>query len=123
MNDILQKQGGNRGFGQLANKQIIIVSEVGVFGSDGKRNSAFINGGMFGMNLLYALHYEKIAACILNCSNWPKKDLELRKLCKIKESEEFIAMLTCGNSPENFRLALSKRYNIKEISKVILFIV
>lgn len=110
MNEILIAQGGNRGFGHRADKLIVITAEIGVFGFHGERNSAYIDGGMYAMNLLYSLHYERISACILNCNTWPEKDLELRKLCGIKESEVFIAMITCGIPPENFRIASSKRY-------------
>lgn len=113
MNEILLTQGGNRGFGHLSDKLIVITSELGVFNNNGERNGAFIDGGMYAMNLLYALHYEKIAACILNCSNRIEKDLELRKLCGIKESEVFIAMISCGIPPEEFKIAASKRYDVK----------
>ena len=112
MDKILLVQGGNRGFGHLADKLIVIASEIGVFGSEGERNSGYIDGGMYAMNLLYALHYENIAACIINCSNSKLKDIELRKLCKIKESEVFIAMIVCGIAPEKFKIALSKRNEI-----------
>jgi nitroreductase len=115
INEILLAQGGNRGFGHLADKLIVIAAEIGVFCFDGERNSAYIDGGMYAMNLLYALHYQKIAACILNCSTSPEKDIELRKLCGIKESEVFIAMISCGIPPEKFEIAVSKRYKIDRL--------
>ncbi|MDP4276036.1 MAG: nitroreductase family protein [Bacteroidota bacterium] len=112
INSILIIQGGNRGFGHLVNKLIVITAEVGVFANVGERNESFIDGGIYAMNVLYALHYYKIGACMLNCSNTIEKDLTLRKLCDIRESEVFIAMISCGIPPENFRIALSKRYDL-----------
>lgn len=112
--EILKVQGGNRGFGHLSNKLIVITGELGVFGHSFERNQVFIDGGIYAMNLLYSLHYKKIAACILNCSNTIEKDKRLRKLCSINKSEVFIAMIACGIPPEHFRIASSPRYNIDD---------
>ena len=64
------------------------------------------------MNLLYALHFKKIATCPLNCSTTPEKDKKLRLLCNIPPSEVFIVMIACGIPPDNFKLASSPRYDI-----------
>ncbi|WBL22041.1 nitroreductase family protein [Zunongwangia sp. HRR-M8] len=117
--EILKIQGGNRGFGHLADKLIIVTSELGVFGHSFERNQAFVDGGMYLMNLLYALHFNKIGACPLNCSNTPKKDKILQELCNIPPSEVFICMIACGVPPEEFKLAISPRYDISFTNKVI----
>lgn len=116
---ILDVQGGTRGFGHLADKLIVITSEIGVFSNGGERNQAFIDGGIYAMNLLYSLHHYKIAACILNCSNSITKDVTLRKLCGIKDSEVFIAMISCGMAPPHFKIAVSKRHNIDKTNIII----
>ena len=118
LNEILVLQGGNRGFGHLADKLIIITAEVGVFLSISERNEAYIDGGMYAMNLLYALHHNKIAACILNCSHDVEKDKKMREICNIKDSEVFIAMISCGYIPEKLKVALSKRYSINNTNTV-----
>lgn len=119
LNEILSLQGGNRGFGHLANKLIVITAEVGVFLSIGERHEAYIDGGMYAMNLLYALHHNKLAACILNCSHDVEKDKKMRKICDIKDSEVFIAMISCGYPSENFKIPLSKRYSIEKTNTII----
>ncbi|MGB4415531.1 MAG: nitroreductase family protein [Paludibacter sp.] len=116
--NILEIQGGNRGFGHLTNKLIVIAAEVGVFSNIAERNEAYIDGGIYAMNLLYAIHYQRIAGCILNCSNTIEKDIKLRKICKIKDSEVFIAMIACGIPPETFYVASSKRYNLEKTNKI-----
>ena len=78
----------------------------------GERNDAFVNGGLFLMNLCYALHWEKIAHCILNWSRTPAEDIALRKLIPLKDSETVIALLTCGEAPEEFEIASSPRKDI-----------
>lgn len=117
--NILEIQGGNRGFGHLANKLIVVTSELGVFLYLNERTQAFIDGGMFAMNLLYALHYHKIAACILNCSHSADKDRKMRKACPIKESEVFIAMIVCGQASENFKIALSPRNSLDKYLTIV----
>ncbi len=116
---ILDLQGGNRGFGHLANKLIIITSELGGFNGLRERNAAFIDGGMYAMNLLYAIHFQQIAACPLNCSLDMQKEKTLRKYCNIKDSEVFIMMIACGIPPENFKTAISKRYKLDKTHTII----
>jgi nitroreductase len=113
INEILNIQGGNRGFGHLTNKLIVITAEIGGFANLEERNAAYVDGGIYTMNLLYSLHFNKIAACILNCSNGIDKDVLMRKVCGIKESEVFIAMISCGIPPEKFKIAFSERYNVE----------
>lgn len=117
--EILEIQGGNRGFGHMTNKLIIITGELAVFGHSFERNQVFIDGGMYAMNLLYALHYKQIATCPLNCSTTPEKDKNLRLLCNIPPSEVFIVMIACGIPPENFKLASSPRYDISFTNKFV----
>ncbi|MBI9034689.1 MAG: nitroreductase family protein [Bacteroidales bacterium] len=116
--EILQVQGGNRGFGHLTNKLIVITSETAVFFNSQERNEAFVDGGMYAMNVLYALHHNEIAACTLNCSHTPQKDRLMRKLCCIKKSEVFIGMIACGIPPKNFSIATSKRNTLDEFVKI-----
>jgi nitroreductase len=112
INNILELQGGSRGFGHLTTKLILIAGEVGVFGGVAERYQVYIDGGMYAMNTLYALHEQQIAACILNCSHTPDKDKRMRNICKIRNSEVFIAMIACGIPPANFMVASSKRHEI-----------
>ncbi|MDZ7724275.1 MAG: nitroreductase family protein [candidate division KSB1 bacterium] len=116
---ILSAQGGNRGFGELANKLIVITSELGNYSFLSERNLLFIDGGIYAMNLLYALHYYKIAACILNCSFTKNKEQLMRRLTKIKDSETFVVMISCGFAPKEFKIPISKRYTLENIVNVI----
>lgn len=118
IDQILSIQNGNRGFGHLANKLLIVTAEIGVFANPMERNQAFIDGGIFAMNLLYSIHYHQIVACMLNCSNTPTIDKELRKVCGIKDSEEFIAMISCGVALDEFSVAISPRYSNCDICTI-----
>ena len=119
INKALEIQKGSRGFGHLANKLLVVTSNLEDVLWIGERNDAFINGGLFLMNLCYALHWEKIAHCILNWSRTPEEDMALRTLIPLKDSETVIALLTCGEVPEEFEIASSPRKNIDNIFEVI----
>lgn len=116
---LLEAQGGNKGFGHLTNKLIVITGELGVFSSTNERHQVYTDGGLYAMNLLYALHSNEIAACILNCSFDYKKEEEIKKDFNIKESEVLIAMIACGVAPGEFKIAASLRYSIGKTNKII----
>lgn len=79
-NQVLELQGGNRGFGKLADTVIIISVELVGYRDVKERNNLFVDGGMYAMNLLYALHSYRIGACPLNWCYSTEQDLALRRL-------------------------------------------
>ena len=117
--EILKLQGGSRGFFELANKLIIITNELGVYESTRERKQGYIDGGIYTMNLLYALHYNRVACCVLNCCNSKGNDIKIRNKANIKETEELIVMIACGEAIENFEIASSPRIPIQNFIKII----
>jgi nitroreductase len=111
---LLEEQGGSNGFSHLANKLIIISGELAGFCFSNERYQVYIDCGMYAMNLLYALHYNQVAACILNCSFDYEKELEVKRIAGIKDSEVLIAMIACGEATDDFKIALSHRYGIEK---------
>lgn len=114
---ILQIQGGNRGFGHSADKLLIITADLHDIRWPEERNDLNTNAGIFMMNLLYALHYHKIACCILNWSVPPRIDKTLRSIIEIPESENIVGIIACGQCPEEVRIARSPRKHTMEILK------
>lgn len=112
---VLALQNGNRGFGHLADKLLIVTADLADLAGISERNDAFINGGIFLMNLCYALHYYRVAHCMLNWSTPPATDQTLRKLIPISPAEVIIAILSCGEAPEEFDVATSPRKPIEAI--------
>ena len=111
----IQKGKGNRGFGEDADKLLIITSDLQDIQWIEERNDVFVNGGMFLMNLCYALHFLKVATCILNWSVSVDGDRAIHERVGIPENERIIAMLACGNAPAYFSVAVSKRKDYKSI--------
>lgn len=108
---VLAVQNGNRGFGHLANKLLIVTVDLSGFIGLIERNLAWIDGGIFSMNLLYALHYYGIGACPLNWAVEPEKDRKLHKICDIPENHRIVLVVSCGYPKEEFNHPLSLRYN------------
>lgn len=102
-------QNGNRGFGDYIDKFIIITSDVRYYDRLRERNQANIDGGMYAMNLLYALHSQGIATVPLSGSLNLSQENNLRKIFDIKESENFIMFLGIGNYVDNFKTPISCR--------------
>lgn len=66
----LALQNGNRGFGHLADKLLVLTADLrAVWGAE--RNDIFTNAGIYLMNLCYALHKNRVAHCMLNWSTPP----------------------------------------------------
>ena len=112
---LLALQSGNRGWGHLADKLLIVVANLEGALSVDERNDIFTNGGMFLMNLSYALHYNEVAHCILNWSKSSETDAKIRSLLSLSPSESVIALMTCGEAPAEFDLACSPRKSIDDL--------
>lgn len=116
--NILNIQGGNRGFGHLVSCLVVITYDMSVYFEGIERNTGLVDGGLYCMNLLYFLHYQKLGACILNASNDKNKDQALRKVTNIPNNEAFVAMIAIGEVHDEFYIALSKRDSISTVLKV-----
>lgn len=110
---IIAWQGGGRGFGENANKLFIVTTAVEAFGND-EYYEAFKVGGMYAMNLLYALHAYQIGACALNWRGNKRKDNLLRSILDIPNNEEIIIVIAAGYPPEEFKYVQSGRNNVVE---------
>lgn len=111
---VLRYQGGNRGFGQTVDKLLIVCGYLGNY-HDTERNCVYIDGGIFTMNLAYALHYYGIGCCILNWSVTKIRDKKIREILPIRDNEVVIDILACGNVPESFKLCRSEKKQLKSI--------
>ena len=106
-------QGGGRGFAENANKLFVVTSAVEAFGSN-EYHEVFKAGGMYVMNLLYALHAYQIGTCPLIWSGEKKRDEQLRKMLGIPENEEIIMVIAAGYPPEKFTYVTSIRNPLNE---------
>ena len=105
----LDWQPGNTGFGHLASRALIVTADLQAFSGTGERNQPFIDGGMFAMSLLYALHAQGLGACPLAWSMRADKDRTMRAALDIPDSEAVIMMISVGHLPQTLQVAKSHR--------------
>ena len=113
---ILDLQGGNSGFGDQINKILMVTSELGCFLSPGERNQCWIEGGMFAMTLVHALHWIGLGTCCLNWAKEPADDMALREIAPCLPFGEAVVMLIgVGHLPEELRVTHSPRRGLEDI--------
>lgn len=112
---VLALQNGNRGFGHDADKLLVVTADLNGNRWAEERNDLYTNAGIFTMNLCYALHYHKIAHCILNWSVSPSDDIAAHALLGLPENETIAVVLSCGRAPERFMIAASPRKSIEDV--------
>lgn len=112
MMNVLKIQQGNRGFGESADKLLVVTVDVSSYNGLRERNCPYVDGGIFVMNLLYALQYYGIAACTLNCCFSAKDDREMCKLLNTKDA--FIAVIAIGGCNDELMVVHSKRIKPEE---------
>lgn len=118
--EILELQNGNRGFGHLTNTLLLISSDISVFYTINERNESLLNAGLFSMTLIYALHFYKIGACLLNWSSSNENDRKLRTIIKIPDNEQVAVIIACGYLPDKFKIACSPRLKVTDITHEII---
>jgi nitroreductase len=116
---ILALQNGNGGFGHLANKLIVLTTDLNGYHTEKERYMNWVDGGIYLMNLVYGLHFYKIGACILNWGADIDRDLKLRTLCGINERESIISLISCGYYVnKTIKVAKSPKRLIEEVITV-----
>jgi nitroreductase len=112
---VLALQNGNRGFGHTADKLLIVTADTQCFPAFEERNQCWIDGGLFAMSLVYALHSLGLGTCCLNWSATNENDITLKRLTRIPESEAVIMMIAIGHLPDHLKVARSTRKTVEEL--------
>jgi len=111
----LSLQNGNRGFGRDVQCLLIIAADLRAFDTASERYQHWIDGGMFSMSLVLALHSLGLASCCLNWSKGPIDDIKLRKILKVQGSHSILMMLAVGYASDELKVCYSARRPIDEI--------
>lgn len=112
---ILSYQNGNVGFGHLAGAVLIITSDLRGFTDFGERNQCWVDGGLFTMSLVHALHAQALGTCLLNWSVSSSRDRRMRRAIGIPDSDAVITLMAVGRLPEQFKVAISPRYPVESM--------
>ena len=106
---LLRHQNGNRGFGDTAPLLLIVTADRSAFADPLERHQVFVDGGLFSMTLMLALHHLGVANCPLNLCVSPAKEEALRGEAGIPPSEAAVMMIAAGFPPASLAVARSAR--------------
>jgi nitroreductase len=112
---LLKYQSGNAGFGEQTSRLLVVAARYDCFLSPEERNQCWIDGGLFAMSLVYALHSRGLGTCCLNWCVDPKTDHAFKVSAGIPESNAVIMLLAVGSLPDTFLVANSARRPIDEV--------
>lgn len=115
----LSLQNGNRGFGHEIPYLLILCADLSAFDTAGERYQHWIDGGMFSMSVIWALHSLGLASCCLNWSKGALDDLKFRKLINIKNEHTVLMMLAVGEPKEDLKVCYSARKPVADFYKVL----
>jgi nitroreductase len=118
MEKVLKIQGGARG---IALPQVVIgvVSNLERFREPRERNQAYVDGGLFGMSLMYAFQSKSIATCPLNFAAAKENDLRMRKLLDVPESTVFVMFLAVSHFREEVVYTVSPRRASQDLHEIV----
>ncbi|KFI49655.1 nitroreductase family protein [Bifidobacterium biavatii] len=116
VSQILKLQGGFGGYA-CPPGLLLITADLRAFMSENERNEAYVDGGLFGMSMLYALEYESIAACPLNAMFYRDVEEKTRQLLGIPDYEVFIMYIAVGHFPNKTFTCTSHRFTINKVFK------
>lgn len=112
---LLRHQNGNRGFGDSAGALLVVTARQDAFLTVGERYQAWIDGGLFGMTLVYALHAQGLGSCCLNWSVEPEIDRAFKREAGIPQHDAVIMLLAVGHLREDFVVARSERRPLADV--------
>jgi len=118
VSQILSVQEGCRSFEEHIKNVIVVVSDLNCFNGVNERNQHWVDGGMFSMSLVYALHSKGVGSCCLGWMPLPSKDRKIRKLIPLRKSESIIMLIAIGNYPENIAVCLSTRKGVEDVLEI-----
>ena len=112
---IISMHGGMRGFGE-PQAILVVTGSLGSYTCEYERNTVYVDGGIFLMNLLYAFHYLNIATCPIIWGMEPDNDKRIFDLMRIPVSNTIVSLVAVGSYPNGaYKFAKSSRHEVNEI--------
>lgn len=112
---LLKDQGGCRGFEDEIHCSILVTSNLNAFLSY-EVHQAYVDGGMYAMNLINSLHSLGLGTIPLSCGFYYSKLDAIMKKYNIQDNEIPIVIIGVGNLLEKFNVAISTRKSITKTS-------
>ena len=114
--NLIKWQGGCRGFEDEIKCSILVTANLKAFLSY-EIHQAYVDGGLYAMNLINALHSLGLGTIPLSCG-FDYKHLEKLSGFDIPDYEVPIVIIGVGNLLEEFNVAVSERKSINFTNKI-----
>ncbi|SDF49354.1 Nitroreductase [Salipiger thiooxidans] len=108
-------QAGNRTFGHELGGIAVITSDLRHWEHSGERYQAWIDGGLFAMSFVHALHAEGLGTCMLNWSVDVATDKALRRTICLDDAHAVIVLVGFGTLAEDLTVCASTRLPIETV--------
>ena len=116
-NKIFEMQGGCKGFYEDMQIAILICGDQRGYNIN-ELHQVYVDGGIYAMNLLYALHYEGLAAIPLTMGQKQGKIALIKKEMDISEYEMPCVLIGVGTYKDEYKVAVSKRKDFMEYTVI-----
>lgn len=115
LKQIIGLQQGNRGFGHLIDKIIVVTTRFSGCVKYSDRFYPFVDAGIYAMNVLYSLHFYEIGAIPLVWLSTHQRDEELRGLIGAASDEMPCLLVGIGEVSEKLVSPLSPRKSLTDV--------
>lgn len=112
---VLDHQNGNKPFGKKIPNLLVVTADLKAFFTGNERYQHWIDGGLFSMSLIYALHSLGVGSCPLNWSQSPSVDKSLRMLLDIDSAHTIIMVVAVGYPDEWNKVCVSARRPLDDV--------
>ena len=116
INTLLKYQHGNAGFGDTIKVLVLITTDIRAF-TNLESNQVFIDGGIFSMNLILALHAGGLGSCAMNTCVPYVDEKKIKLIGNIPENERLIMMLGVGKLKSEFKVPVSNKKDSDQIMR------
>lgn len=113
---LLDLQTGARQFKNDISCAILVTSNYSSFFGY-EHHQPYVNGGMYAMNLIFALHSLGVGTTPLNMGLSTRKLKDIGRICDIKRGEVPILLIGVGEISEELSIATSCRFRFNEYTK------
>lgn len=112
---VLALQNGNAGYGDTVPAVVVVSVDTRLSTGVSERQQRYIDGGLFAMSFVWALHGLGVASCMLNWSMNNSQSDRLRQVAGIPPHEDIIMMIAVGGAASEARVARSPRRAVENV--------
>lgn len=112
---MFQLQGGSKGFYEDMQYAILVCGDLNYYRFF-EMSQIYVDGGLYAMNLMYALHYKGVATIPLTMSIRVSKMNNVIKEMKLTKNELPVLLIGVGSYKDEFNVAKSERVPYQEYS-------